>query len=83
MWKVVTSSVRPNIIDETSSKHTVYIRKDITEKQKETGEVYYEYLENNIPKDKYELYTLIIKQDDDITNLEVAVCDLYEQMKGE
>ena len=55
------SSVKPDLIDTTSSKTTVYIRKNIIEKEridKETGDstTYYEYDEAKLTKKEYQEY---------------------------
>lgn len=57
-YKRSESTISPPLIDATSSKKVVYIRKDIVEKQrtdKTTGElyIYYEYLEAKILKSEY------------------------------
>ena len=55
------SSVKPDLIDTTSSKTTVYIRKNIIEKEridKETGDstTFYEYDEPKLTKKEYQEY---------------------------
>ena len=55
------SSVKPDLIDTTSSKTTVYIRKNIIEKERidnETGDstTYYEYDEAKLTKEEYQEY---------------------------
>ena len=55
------SSVKPDLVDATSSKTTVYIRKNIIEKErmnKETGDstTYYEYDEAKLTKEEYKEY---------------------------
>ena len=55
------SSVKPELIDTTSSKTTVYLRKNIIEKErvdKETGDstTYYEYEEAKLTKKEYKEY---------------------------
>ena len=55
------SSVKPELVDTTSSKTTVYIRKNIIEKEimdKETGDstTYYEYDEAKLTKEEYQEY---------------------------
>ena len=55
------SSVKPDLIDTTSSKTTVYIRKNIIKKEridKETGDstTYYEYDEAKLTKKEYQEY---------------------------
>lgn len=55
------STIKPELIDTTSSKTTVYIRKNIIEKERmdeETGEStpYYEYDETKLTKEEYQEY---------------------------
>ena len=55
------STIKPELIDTTSSKTTVYIRKNIIEKEridKETGDstTYYEYDEAKMTKEEYKEY---------------------------
>ena len=55
------STIKPELIDTTSSKTTAYIRKNIIEKEridKETGDstTYYEYDESKLTKEEYQEY---------------------------
>ena len=55
------STIKPELIDTTSSNTTVYIRKNIIEKErmdKETGDstTYYEYDETKLTKEEYKEY---------------------------
>ena len=55
------STIKPELIDTTSSKTTVYIRKNIIEKERidnETGDstTYYEYEESKLTKEEYKEY---------------------------
>ena len=55
------STIKPELIDTTSSKTTVCIRKNIIEKErmdKETGDytTYYEYDEAKLTKEEYQEY---------------------------
>ena len=55
------STIKPELIDTTSSKTTVYLRKNIIEKERvdeETGEStpYYEYDETKLTKKEYQEY---------------------------
>lgn len=60
-YKKSESTVRPEPVDTTSSKTTVYLRKDVVERQRVdemSGEsyAYYEYLEAKLTRDEYEQY---------------------------
>ena len=50
-----SSSVKPELIDTTSSKKVVYIRKNIVEVQKDDA-VFYEYDEAKLTKAEYQEY---------------------------
>ena len=55
------STIKPELVDATSSKTTVYLRKNIIEKERvdeETGEStpYYEYDEAKLTKEEYQEY---------------------------
>ena len=49
------SSVKPDLIDTTSSKKNVYIRQNITETQIEDF-IFYEYEEAKLSKEEYQKY---------------------------
>ena len=49
------SSVKPDLIDTTSSKKNVYIRQNITEIQIEDS-IFYEYEEAKLSKEEYQKY---------------------------
>lgn len=60
-WHKSESTVYPELIDTTSSKTTVYLRKNVTEKWVEddmSGESYtmYEYEEAKLTKEEYNKY---------------------------
>ena len=59
-YKKSQSSVYPKLIDTTSSKKCVYLRKNVIEVQSEdlNGEIYttYEYEEAKLTKEEYEQY---------------------------
>lgn len=60
-WRKSESTARPDEVDTTSSKTTVYLRKNIEEKQRESDidskmQTYYEYYEAKLTKDEYAEY---------------------------
>lgn len=66
MWKKLENSVKPSLVDETSSKNKVYVRRNIVETEKEVdGEkvTVYEYEEAIVTKADYPLFA---KQQSDI-----------------
>ena len=81
------SSVYPTLIDTTSSKKYVYLRRNIVEKQTEgTDEethIYYEYDEAKLTKEEYEQYLKEInstKTLESIENLKAENQMLTEQV---
>lgn len=77
-----SSSVKPELIDTTSSKKVVYIRQNIIEMQKDDA-VFYEYDETKITKDEYKEYLDEMKAQDTlkvIENLKTENQALSEQV---
>ena len=77
-----SSSVKPEMIDTTSSKKVVYIRQNIVEVQKDDT-VFYEYDEAKITKDEYKEYLDEMKAQDTlkvIENLKAENQTLLEQV---
>ena len=64
-----SSSVKPELIDTTSSKKVVYIRQNIVEVQKDDT-VFYEYDEAKITKDEYKEYLDEMKAQDTLEVIE-------------
>lgn len=87
MWRQSESTTKPLEIDETSSSKVVYIRRNISptsmfdENGEETGTIY-KYEENKIPKSDWETYKTVMENQSATTDLELAVCDLYEMITG-
>ena len=82
------SSVKPDLVDTTSSKTTVYIRQNIVENIKTdemTGEetVFYEYEEAKLTKEEYQEYLKELNGSDTlqtIENLKAENQNLNEQV---
>lgn len=68
------SSVRPELIDTTSSKKVVYIRQNIVEIQK-NDTTFYEYDEAKLTKDEYKIYL------DELKTLNMI--EIIENLKSE
>lgn len=68
------SSVRPELIDTTSSKKVVYIRQNIVEIQK-NDTTFYEYDEAKLTKDEYKKYL------DELKTLDMI--EIIENLKSE
>lgn len=76
MWSRVESNDRPSELDTTSSKVYNYVRRNIEEKTKEEdGRIitYYEYYEEKVNKEMWELYIRV-------SDLEDALCELSEEV---
>ena len=77
------SSVKPDLVDTTSSKSTVYLRKNIVEVEKtnendDTSTTFYEYDEAKLSKEEYQEYLKEL----DMTNTLRAIEDLKEENKS-
>lgn len=82
MWKTVQSSEQPLEIDESLSSKYVYIRKDIEQIEvSSNGETIsmWQYKENKVLKSDWEIYKTVIENQAEVTDLELAVCELYER----
>lgn len=76
MWSRVESNDRPSELDTTSSKVYNYVRRNIEEKTKEEDGrtiTYYEYYEEKVNKEMWELYVRV-------SDLEDALCELSEEV---
>lgn len=63
------STVKPTLIDTTSSKKVVYIRQNIVEVQKDDT-TFYEYDEAKLTKDEYREYLAELKTQDTLETIE-------------
>ena len=83
MWYNAENSdnVRPSTVDTESSRIYNYIRKDFSlVPASEDRPEHYAWLEQKIKKEDWELYSKILSNEDDITDLQLALCELYEQL---
>ena len=69
-----SSSVKPELIDTTSSKKVVYIRQNIVELQKDDA-VFYEYDEAKLTKSEYQEYLKELEATDTL--------EIVENLKAE
>lgn len=80
----VISNTRPELIDDTSSNATVYIRSDIKEVKKVdpiTNKEYvqFEYKETQYSRDEW--HTMMYKNfNTDLTNIQLAIAELAEMI---
>ena len=63
------SSVKPELVDTTSSKNVVYIRQNIVEVQKDDT-TFYEYEEVKLTKDEYKEYLAEMETQDTLETIE-------------
>lgn len=63
------STVKPELVDTTSSKKVVYIRKNIVEIQKDDT-TFYEYEEAKLTKDEYKEYLAELETQDTLETIE-------------
>lgn len=79
--------VKPDIIDRTTSKKFIYIRKDfVLVEATEEIPAHWQWMETKIPGEEWEMYSKLISHDDDIKNIrqdmEEAVTGLLEFVLG-
>lgn len=82
MWYAVESGIKPSEIDNTSSEIYVYLRKDIVKVEDEEKGTYYEYLEQKIKKDDWDMYKQIISNTSDLADVQDALIELAEMVVG-
>lgn len=78
---------KPAEYDDVSSHYVVFVRKDFKQVQieePETGEKkdVWEWLETKIPKEDWEVYKKCLENTQDITDLQLALVEVYEQIGG-
>lgn len=88
MWRLVENSdaEKPLEVDETSSSHVVYVRRNFQEKVvlDEDGEylkTVWQYMEKEIPKDQWESYQSILEAQQTITDLDLANLELQNEIE--
>ena len=83
MWKLAEngSNIKPDQVDDTSSRIYVYVRKEFKEipNHGEEEGTHWQYLEKKILKTDWEVYSDILSAQTDITDIQLALCELYER----
>lgn len=79
-----SDSTKPLEIDNTSSRAYVYVRKDFEEVPAYDQEgtqigTHWKYKENKVNREDWETYTDIINTQNDITDIQLALVELYER----
>ena len=85
-WKKAESANRPAELDTTSSKKYNYVRKNITEEQRETEEgtmTFYVYDELKVLKSDWALFLAVADSESRIADCEDALVELAEIIGGE
>ena len=88
MWNHVHAvGAEPPFFDETSSHFTVLVTKNhvsFEEVDEMTGEIVtgWDYDETRIPKEDWEVYKKCLENTQDITDLQLALVEVYEQIGG-
>lgn len=75
------STINPDTVDTTSSKTSVYLRRNITEKEREIDGhtlVYYEYEEAKLTKDEYKKYVNELNSE----NIRAAIQELKTKVNS-
>ena len=84
-WKIVENSndIKPLEVDETSSNHVVYVRRnfELVDANDERP-THYRYEENEVPKENWETYKAVLNHDTQLTDAELAIVELYELIIG-
>ena len=81
------SNEKPSAFDEDTSHYVVFVRKDFEQKEitdEQTGEkrMVWEWMETKIPKEDWEVYKQCLENAQDITDLQLALVEVYEQIGG-
>lgn len=76
MWYKATSTAVPELLDITSSKKYVYVRKNVTERTTEDEMTVYEYDEMKIPKEVYGIFEQNILSESRIADIEDAIAEI-------
>ncbi len=91
-WKTSRSTERPDEIDASSSKTTVYVRKNVREVEAGEGErkvKMYEYEEKRMTKEEFVAYVDLLetarkalRNESDITLIQDALCEIDSMVTG-
>ena len=81
-WYEGTSSVYPSLVDTTSSKKWVYVRRNIEEHERENDEgikeIFYSFEEQKVPKDVWGIFEKNIENDVKIAEADIRIADVEE-----
>lgn len=81
VWYSGESSIYPTLVDSTSSKKWVYVRRNIEEHERESDEgikeIFYSFEETKIPKDVWVIFEKEADNSERIADVEEAITELY------
>ena len=81
MWKKVQGNNMPSTLEERPEEKLVYVRRNIHTIQVEDTTLY-EYDEQCVKQEDWNTYYDIINDENDITDIQMTVIDLYEMIIG-
>lgn len=80
-WYNGESTIRPVLIDDSSSKVWVYVRRNVEEHERENEqgikETFYSYEEQKVPKEVWGIFEKTVENDERIADVEEAITELY------
>lgn len=79
MWYKAESMICPNLIDNTSSKKWVYVRRSIVENEREIDgikEKFYSYEEMKVLKDIYDIFRSEQDNSDRLNDIEEVLTEI-------
>lgn len=78
-WYEGTSSVYPSLVDTTSSKKWVYVRRNIEEHERENDEgikeKFYSFKEQKVPKEIWGIFEKTMQNDEKIIENDVKIAE--------
>lgn len=86
MCRKSESMIKPEVVDSSSSSEYVYIRKNIVEVEKEDEQnnkyTVYQYEEQKVSKDDWEIYQSVLTNASDIADVSDALIELASLIGG-
>lgn len=78
-WYSGTSSIYPSLVDTTSSKKWVYVRRNIEEHEREDEqgikEIFYSFEEQKVPKEVWGIFEKAMQNDEKIIENDVKIAE--------
>lgn len=79
MWYKSESNIKPGLVDETSSKAYVYVRRNIEKAERDTEsgkETVYTYEESKVSKEVYDVFRSVSDTEARLNDVEDAIADI-------